>query len=81
MSNLAQELDTTLKALDESAASSLSTIVREAMHLVRSAAGAKGSASPEEVSQWMQRLAERGAQLATGREGAPMQVVMDDLRG
>lgn len=81
MSSLAQELDLTLKTLDESAAASLSTIVREAIHLVRSGAGAKGPALPVEVSQWMQRLAERGAQLATGREGAPMQAVMDDLRG
>lgn len=80
MSSIAQELDLTLKTLDESSASSLVNSVREAMRRVRDTTGDQGTKPLTEMSRWAQRLAERGAKFSTGKQGAPMQAVMDDIR-
>lgn len=78
MSSLAQELDATLENLEPSSAAALAGMVREAMIRVR------GKSAPTKRSidlrKWEQRLASHGQQLATGKPGAPLQQVMDDLR-
>lgn len=78
MSSIAQELDATLASLEPSTAATLTGMVREAMRLAR------GESARTHVlvnlQSWEKRLASRGAQLATGRQGADLQQVMDDLR-
>lgn len=78
MSSIAQELDATLERLEPSAAAALASMVREAMMRVRGQ-GAGKTGAPN-LQQWEQRLASRGRQLATGKQGASLQKVMDDLR-
>lgn len=81
MSTIALELDRALQSLDKAACNSLTTIVREAIHLVKSnRPAAIDSPHPADLALWMQRLEARSAQISTGRNGAPLQEVMDDLR-
>jgi len=78
MSSLAQELDATLEDLEPSSAAALAGMVREAMQRVR---GKSTSARRSiDLGKWEQRLASHGQHLATGKQGAPLQQVMDDLR-
>ena len=78
MSSLAQELDATLNNLEPSSAAALADMVRDAMLRVRGkSAQTKRSIDLEE---WGQRLASHSQQLATAKQGAPLQQVMDDLR-
>ena len=78
MSSIAQELDATLEGLEPSTAAALSSMVREAMQKVR---GRNERTHPEvNLQSWQKRLEARGTQLATGKQGAPLQQVMDDLR-
>lgn len=81
MSSIALELDRTLQTLDPPASAALTTIVREAIQLVRADAGLKTPAIQPDMSIWTQRLADRSALLSTGRQGTPLQAVMDDIRG
>lgn len=78
MSSIAQELDATLESLDPSTAAELTGMVLEAMRQVR------GEGTRTQVAgnlrSWENRLSSRSAQLATGRQGAALQKVMDDLR-
>jgi len=78
MSSIAQELDATLEGLEPSAAAALASKVREAMSQVSGkTTGAKVNAN---LQAWQRRLTARSAQLATGKSGASLQQVMDDLR-
>lgn len=78
MSSIAQELDATLEGLEPSTAATLASMVREAMQQVRG----RNDRTRAEVNlqSWQKRLAARSAQLATGKQGASLQQVMDDLR-
>lgn len=78
MSSIAQELDATLESLEPSTAATLAGMVREAMRQVRGES-ARAHATVN-LQTWEKRLASRSAQLSTGRQGASMQQVMDDLR-
>lgn len=78
MSSIAQELDATLESLEPSTAAALANMVREAMQQMRGRNGE--TAAAVNVHSWGKRLALRGAQLSTGRQGASLQQVMDDLR-
>jgi flagellar biosynthesis/type III secretory pathway protein FliH len=78
MSSLAQELDATLESLDPSTAATLASMVREAMQQVRGRNDRTRVAA--NLQSWEKRLASRSAQLATGKQGTPLQQVMDDLR-
>jgi hypothetical protein len=80
MSTIALELDLTLQSLDQSASSSLTTIVREAIHLVKASSSRNSDKPKVDVNGWLQRLEARSEQLSTGRLGVPLQQVMDDLR-
>jgi flagellar biosynthesis/type III secretory pathway protein FliH len=78
MSSLAQELDATLESLEPSTAATLASMVREAMQQVRGRNDRTRVAA--NLQSWEKRLASRSAQLATGKQGTPLQQVMDDLR-
>jgi len=78
MSSIAQELDATLESLEPSTAATLTGLVREAMRQVRGESA--GKHATVSLQSWEKRLVSRSAQLATGRQGASLQQVMDDLR-
>ncbi|MFZ2281958.1 MAG: hypothetical protein WAW39_29445 [Prosthecobacter sp.] len=78
MSSIAQELDATLESLEPSTAATLTGMVREAMRQVRGESVRTHAAV--NLQAWEKRLASHSAQLATGRQGASLQQVMDDLR-
>ncbi|WP_395746830.1 hypothetical protein [Prosthecobacter sp.] len=78
MSSIAQELDATLESLEPSTAAKLTSLVREAMRQVRGSGVA--THPPLSPQSWEKRLVSRSAQVATGKQGASLQQVMDDLR-
>ena len=81
MSHIALELDRALQSLDEATSASLTNLVRDAISLVTCVPPLPAAQLPSnQVSDWLQRLEYRGAQVSTGRLGAPLQAVMDDLR-
>ena len=80
MSIIAQELDATLESLEPSTAAALTSIVREAMQKARAKSTGVHPHAKVNLQSWEKRLATRGMQLATGRQGSPLQQVMDDLR-
>lgn len=79
MSTIAQELDATLEGLEPSSAATLTRMVREAMGAVRGKSATVRISG--DLQRWEKRLAARSSELATGKQGASMQQVMDDLRG
>jgi hypothetical protein len=81
MSSIALELDRTLRTLDKPASTALTNLVREAIHLVQADARPIVSAPRPDLAAWTHRLAERGMRLSTGKQGVPLQSVMDEIRG